>query len=192
MKNPLARLTAAALCLALAAPAHAAECGGVRLPDSVTVNGTELTLNGLGLREATVFNVDVYVAGLYLEHRSTSGPEIIASPGPKRLVLRFVRDVSHDEMAEALQQGFARNAGGALGSLNARVARLSGWMPELHDGSVVTFTYQPGAGVQVQTGASVRGTIEGDDFARVFFSIWLGASPPNAGLRRGLLGGRCG
>lgn len=191
MKKLLTRASTFALCLALAAPAQAADCGGVHMPDSVTVNGTALTLNGLGLREATVFNVDVYVAGLYLESRSTSGPDIIASPGPKRLVLHFVRDVSHDEMAEALQQGFNRNGGGG-GALTARIARLTGWMPELHEGSVVTFTYLPGSGVQVQTGGTVRGTIEGDDFARVFFSIWLGSTPPNAGLRRGLLGGHCG
>jgi hypothetical protein len=37
-----------------------------------------------------------------------------------------------------------------------------------------------------------KGTIEGTDFARVFFSIWLGSQPPNPGLRSGLLGGSCG
>jgi hypothetical protein len=192
MRRALSSLTTMTLCLALAMPAQAAECGGVRMPDSVTVNGTALTLNGLGIREATVFNVDVYVAGLYLEHRSTSGPAIVQSTETRRLVLHFVRDVSHEEMAEAFQQGFSRNAGGALPTLSARINRLTSWMPELHEGSVVTFTYTAGAGVQVQTGNTVRGTIEGDDFARVFFSIWLGSTPPNAGLKRGLLGGRCG
>lgn len=192
MKKIVSSLTSLTLCLAMAMPAHAAECGGVRLPDTVTVNGTALTLNGLGIREATVFNVDVYVAGLYLEHRSTSGAAIIQSTETRRLVLRFVRDVSREEMVEALQQGFARNAGASLPALNARMNRLNAWMPELREGSVLTFTYTAGAGIQVQTGSTVRGTIEGDDFARVFFSIWLGSSPPNAGLKRGLLGGRCG
>jgi hypothetical protein len=37
-----------------------------------------------------------------------------------------------------------------------------------------------------------RGTIEGEDFARTFFSIFVGNRPPNAGLRRGLIGGGCG
>ena len=192
MQKTISSLTMMSLCLALARPAQAAECGGVRMPDSVSVNGVTLPLNGLGLREATVFNVDVYVAALYLEHRSANGPEIAQSTETKRLVLRFVRDVSHEEMAEALQQGFSRNAGGALPALTARINRLNAWMPELHEGSVLTFTYTAGTGVQVQSNGTVRGVIEGDDFARVFFNIWLGPTPPNSGLKRGLLGGHCG
>ena len=37
-----------------------------------------------------------------------------------------------------------------------------------------------------------QGTIKGDDFAKAFFSIWLGAKPPNPELKAGLLGGACG
>jgi hypothetical protein len=36
-----------------------------------------------------------------------------------------------------------------------------------------------------------RGVIPGDDFAETFFSIWLGASPPNGELKAGLLGAPC-
>jgi hypothetical protein len=32
------------------------------------------------------------------------------------------------------------------------------------------------------------GRIEGEDFARTFYAIWLGDHPPNAGLKQGLLG----
>jgi hypothetical protein len=39
----------------------------------ITVAGKTLTLNGMGLREATILNIDVYVAGLYVEHPSTGG-----------------------------------------------------------------------------------------------------------------------
>ena len=54
------------------------------------------------------------------------------------------------------------------------------------------FTHKPGAGIQVDVNGTVKGTIPGDDFARAFLSIWLGAHPPNAGLKAGLLGGDCG
>jgi hypothetical protein len=36
-----------------------------------------------------------------------------------------------------------------------------------------------------------KGTIEGDDFSKVFVSIWLGEAPPNPELKSGLLGGEC-
>jgi hypothetical protein len=36
------------------------------------------------------------------------------------------------------------------------------------------------------------GTIKGDDFAKAFLSIWLGADPPNPEIKAGMLGGGCG
>jgi hypothetical protein len=39
---------------------------------------------------------------------------------------------------------------------------------------------------------TVKGTIKGDDFAKAFLSIRLGADPPNPEIKAGLLGGSCG
>lgn len=178
--------------LTFASAAHARECEGVTMHDAVQVDGTSLVLNGMGVREATAFNVNVYVAGLYLEHRSSSGAAILGSLGRTRLVLRFVRDVSRSDMVDALAQGFARSAGSNLAALQPRIQQLQGWMPGLSNNSELTFTYVPGTGVEVRVGTTVRGTIAGEDFARALFGIWLGSSPPNAGLRTGLLGGACG
>ena len=60
------RTASLALLLALAAvPASSArEVAGVTLPDTVSVEGKTLKLNGAGLRTKVVFKV--YVAGLYL------------------------------------------------------------------------------------------------------------------------------
>ena len=68
---------------------------GWGLLDSVrpelSLDVTTLTLNGMGIREATVFNVDVYVAGLYLPEASNDGNAIVQANGLKRIVLHFVR-----------------------------------------------------------------------------------------------------
>ena len=48
---------------------EAGSLAGVSLPDSQQVAGKTLALNGLGLR--TKFMVKVYVAGLYLEQKSS-------------------------------------------------------------------------------------------------------------------------
>ena len=121
MQKTPSSLTTMSRSLALAMPTQAAECGGVRMPDSLIVHGVTLPLNGPGLREVTVFNVDVYVAAPSTEHRSANGAEIAQS-----------------------------------------------------------------------TEGTVRSVIEGDDFARFFFNIWLGPISPNSGLKRGLLGSHCG
>jgi hypothetical protein len=185
-------LVALVTSLLLAAPASARECEGVNLPNAASVGGQRLVLNGMGVREATVFNVNVYVAGLYTEGRSRSADDILDPAKRKRLVLHFVRDVERSDITEAFTQGMRSAAGGGFGSLRASLSRLNGWMADMEEGDSMEFTYVPGTGITVKVNGRARGTIEGDDFSRAFFGIWLGRQPPNAGLKRGLLGGSCG
>ncbi|MDH5491817.1 MAG: chalcone isomerase family protein [Myxococcales bacterium] len=183
----LTTTTACLLVLASVSPAHARECADVRMPGTAQVDGTTLTLNGMGIREATVFNVNVYVAGLYLESRSRDGAAILASAQRKRIVLHFVREVERGDVHEAFREGLESGHVDA-----ATIRRFLSWIPAASEGSRFTFTYVPGTGTEVRIGRRVRGTIEGEAFARAFFGIWLGSEPPNAGLKRGLLGGSCG
>jgi hypothetical protein len=177
--------------LAMTSTAEARECEGVQARDRMETDGHVLVLNGMGVREATVFNVNVYVASLYVESRSREANAILTG-GAKHLELRFVRDVDRSDLVDAMSSGFRQSAGGAYGRLQARLSRLNGWLPDVDEGSRIAFTYVPGVGLRVTVGSRVRGVIDGDDFARAFFAIWLGQNPPNPGLRAGLLGGRCG
>jgi hypothetical protein len=171
--------------------AHARECEGVSFPDALSVDQKKLLLNGIGVREATVFNVNVYVAALYLETRSKDGAQIAASEQLKRIQLVFVRDVSRADMTEAIEGGFKKAAGAEFAKLSARVEKLKSLLPEFKKTEALTLTYRPGKGLDL-TAPGRKGAIEGADFARTLFLIWLGAHPPNEGLKRGLLGGGCG
>ncbi len=75
--------------------------------------------------------------------------------------------------------------------LKERIATLNGWMVDMKTGQRLTFIRRPGVGIQVDVNGAVKGTIAGEDFARAFFSIWLGPLPPNLDLKLGLLGGQC-
>jgi hypothetical protein len=174
--------------LALAATASAGTKADVTMPDTVRVGGETLVLNGMGLREATFLNVDVYVAGLYLEKPSSDAAAILAADDSKVLVLRFVRDVDRDDIVKAWRDGFRNNAKTPVAQLQPSIDRLSSWMPAFHSGDTMTFTYVPERGVHVTINGERKGTIEGADFARSLFSVWLGPKPPNAGLKAGLLG----
>jgi hypothetical protein len=46
--------------------AHSKACKDVNFPEQAQVEGSTLTLNGLGLRQAMVLKVNVYVAALYV------------------------------------------------------------------------------------------------------------------------------
>ncbi|MGM0575182.1 MAG: chalcone isomerase family protein [Myxococcota bacterium] len=176
------------LVLALPGTSLAGKKGGVTMPDQVTVAGKKLTLNGMGIREATIFNVDVYVAGLYIEEKTSSASKILGDTGPKKLVLHFVRDVDRDDITDAFEESFEEAAGSKHGALKGKLQKLNGWMSAIDEGQGMDFTFLPGDGVEVRVKGSKKGTIEGADFARAFLAIWLGSSPPNKGLKKGLLG----
>jgi hypothetical protein len=170
--------------------ALAAEKGGVTMPDTVQVAGKTLRLNGMGIREATFLNLDVYVAGLYLAQPSSDAAQILASNEPKRLVLHFVRNVDRAKITEAWKEGYEKNATVPRDRIQPQIDQLQSWMRDFDKGDVLTFTFLPGQGVELAINDTRAGLLAGDDFARSTLSIWLGAKPPNKELKKDLLRGR--
>ena len=169
---------------------QAKECRGISFPDTAAVEGTTLTLNGLGVRLATMLKVKVYVAALYVTKTSSDPGTILESTEPSELTLHFLRDVGAGDMTKAWDEGFEQNAA-QLSALKPRLATLKGWMTDMKSGQRMSFTFVPGVGVKVDVNGAVKGTIKGDDFAKAFLSVWLG-KPPNPEIKSGLLGGNCG
>jgi len=171
---------------------HGKECKGVNFPDQAQVDGSNLALNGLGLRQATAFKVNVYVAALYVAKTSSDPGALLGSNTPSELILQFVRNVGADDLRKGWSEGFEKNAKDQLPALKERIATLNGWMGDVKTGERLTFVHKPGTGLQVDVNGTVKGTIKGDDFAKAFLSIWLGADPPNPEIKAGMLGGACG
>jgi chalcone isomerase-like protein len=180
---------AACLTACVATPALAGERAGVTLPDQATVEGRTLVLNGMGLRKATWLRVKVYVAGLYLEEKSTDADAILGPERTKRVVLVFVRAVGRADLFDAWGESFRENEGEDLAALQAPIATFHGLMPDrVAKGDTFTFTYVPGTGVLVAVRDETRGTVPGAVFARSLFASWLGKKTPSPALKAGLLG----
>jgi len=96
MRKTAVPLAAAVFMVASIFNLQAATVAGVNLPDTTTVAGKSLVLNGLGLR--TEFMVKVYVAGLYFEPKSTDAGGIIKADAPKKIVMQFLHDASKKQM----------------------------------------------------------------------------------------------
>jgi Chalcone isomerase-like len=173
-----------------AGDAAAKECLGINFPEQARADASMLTLNGLGVRKATLMKINVYIAALYVANPSSGPNAILGSKAPIKLILHFVRDVGAGDISNGFDEGFARSAKGQLPALRERIAILNGWMTDLKSGQQMTFISRPGVGVEVDISGSVKATVKGDDFAKAFLSIWLG-SPPNAEIKAGLLGGVC-
>src|SRR5438046_7287391 len=129
--------------------AQGKECKGVNFPDQAQVEGSNLTLNGLGLRQATAFKVNVYVAALYVTKVSNDPNAILASDTPKELILQFVRDVGASDLTKGWNEGFEKNAKEQSVVLKERIAMLDSWMTDVKTGQRITFTHKPGTDVQV-------------------------------------------
>ncbi|MGE5090457.1 MAG: chalcone isomerase family protein [Candidatus Levyibacteriota bacterium] len=172
--------------------AEGRECKGVGFPDQVQVDGSRLTLNGLGLRQATAFKVNVYVAALYVVVPASDPVALLESNATSELILQFVRNVGAEDLRKGWSEGFEKNAKDRLPALKERIAALNAMMTDAKTGDRLIFIHEPGAGLQVGVNGTVKGTIGGDDFAKAFLSIWLGANPPNPEIKAGLLGGACG
>ncbi len=73
---------------------------------SIGLTGSAPSLDGL--RQATMFKVNVYVAALYVAKPSSDPTAILGSGAPSELILQFVRDVGADDLRKAWDEGFAR------------------------------------------------------------------------------------
>jgi hypothetical protein len=169
----------------------AAECHGVQFADRVEVGGTDLVLNGLGLRKATIFRVRVYVAGLYLAQMARDPKIILSEDRTWRLVLRFVHDVDGPDIHEAFTDGFDKSTGGEAGPMHERIEAINALVPDLKEGDSLVFTHLVGNGVAVEVNGEAKGEIGDAAFAIAFLGISLGPTPPNEGLKSGLLGSTC-
>lgn len=143
------------------------------------------------MRKASIFNVRVYVAALYLTEPSSDPQWILQSNTPSELVLQFIRPVSAAELRKSWEEGFARNAPGHPSGLEQGIAQLVGWVTNVRPGQRMTFIRIPGTGMQFDLDGTVKGIIVGDEFSKAFLSIWFGDDPQTPALKRGLLGGPC-
>ena len=191
MRRSLPAVLVSVMMVLSVGPVSGKECHGVNFPEQTLVQASPLTLNGLGLRQATMLKINVYVAALYVAQKSADANAILAANTPKQLVLHFVRDVDGTDIKKAWEEGFADNAKAQLPALKERIEQLQAWMVDMKSGEQLTFTHKPGAGIEVDVNGTVQGTVEGDDFAKAFLAIWLGPKPPNPPLKTGLLGGAC-
>ena len=175
----------------LTASAADNSCAGVTLPASEQAFGEPLVRNGVGVRQATFLNVNVYVAGLYVEHKTRSVQEILRQDQPKLMVLQFVRDVSSQEMVDALNDALRKNVGEEFGAAHQHLQRFVEKLPQLRKGTNLTLAYRPGHGLELTVNGKQLGTEPDDHIANLVFRAWLGPQPPDTDLKAGLLGAPC-
>jgi hypothetical protein len=189
---PIPALCVAVIACAIAGPASAATVAGIRLDDTVQVSDSTLVLNGAGKRTRFVF--DVYVAGLYLKTKTRYATGVQNAPGDKRISLTLMRNLTADQLAEALDEGIRLNSTAAeLAKIKGAIDSLMATMRAIgaaKKGDLLTIDFLADGNTQVAlNGAAKDKPIAGSDFQRALLDVWLGAKPVQVDLKEALLGG---
>jgi hypothetical protein len=164
---------------------------GVTVEKNLTVDGKELILNGAGLREKFVF--DLYVGGLYTTAKSTNGTTLVNADQPMAITLDIVSKlVTQDKMIESITEGFESSATSAeRKALKPKIKKFIGFFnEEIVKGNEFQISYVPGKGTMAHKNGKYLGTIEGLDFKKALFGIWLGKNPADKDLKSGMLGSK--
>lgn len=168
---------------------HAAEVAGVKVEDKLRVGNSELVLNGAGLRSKLF--IKVYVGALYVGQKASTPAAIYDAVGPRRMVLRLLRDLDADSLHSALDEGLRNNHTPAeMVDMKAQADQLAGIMKtigKVREGDTISIDF--GAeGIALSLNGDTRGKVAGAGFAKALLKVWLGEKPADATLKKSLLG----
>lgn len=161
--------------------------GGEVLPQTITFNLEEMKLNGAGVREK--FWMDMYVGALYLQADFKNAQDIIIANEPMAIKLHMVsKMITSDRMIEAVNEGFENATGGNTQKISSEIEKFKNFFAEkINKGDVFDLVYLPEKGVQVYKNEKELGAIQGMEFKRALFGIWLSEKPADEDLKNSML-----
>jgi len=167
----------------LSGDAEAGTLAGVTLPDSVSVSGNNLVLNGMGLREK--YWIDIYVGGLYLPAKTSDANKAINDDVPKRITMQFTYGLDKAKLGETMSESIGKSKSSEVA---AQAPKLASGMEDVSAGDQIILEYVPGTGTSVIVKGKKKGTIAGVGFMKALWGIYLGPNPPTTALKSGMLG----
>jgi len=177
-----------AACLLFANATSALEVEGVDIPESASVSGESLVLNGAGVR--TKFFFDIYVGALFLHSKVTTAEDVLAMPGPKRVTMDFLySEVPSEKLTAAWDEGFENNLPEKqLAALEERLKKFNGMFENAHEGDTLVFNFLVDGSTSVVYNGKDAGRIAGADFQKALLLVWLGEEPADGDLKEAMLG----
>jgi len=183
----MAAVLTAVLIIAAPPPAAGMTIAGIDIPETLSVGDHTLVLNGAGLRKKLF--VDAYVACLYLADHDRDPQRILDADEPQAVIMHVASElVTRKRLTDSLPRDLRRSTGNQLESIRSQTDQLLAMFDdEVAAGDVFRMVYLPGTGTQVWHNERLKGTIEGLEFKRALFGIWLSEQPTQPSLKLALL-----
>ena len=134
-----------------------------------------------------VWGFDVYSAALYIDP-SIHGVENVLGNTPRRLVLHYYRGISKEDFIKSTKKFVEKDPANNTKVLAERLDRLYAAYQPVKKNDEYFITYTPGVGTRLSLNDLELVTIEGQDFGRAIFGIWLGEYALSDSLRDALHG----
>jgi len=174
----------------LSLPLYGAEVDGVKLKDKMICGGVELPLVAAGLRDATIFNIRVYVLAMYAPTVVTSLKDPNAEKRPMCFEVHYLRDVEKAKVDEAWEFQFKGSSEYPYPKLAEDIKLLQKFFGEIKaDEGIHLFELLENSTKVYETG-EYKGEIPRKEFGKNFISVFYGKNPPTKELREALRKGK--
>ncbi|PID42055.1 MAG: chalcone isomerase [Proteobacteria bacterium] len=182
-------ITALVFALVVAPLSYAKEVAGVKIEDSISAGGTDLQLNGAGVR--TKWFMDIYIGALYLPASSSDQKAIINADEPQAIKLHMVSGlITSEKMVKATTEGFNNATGGNVAPIQDDVDAFMDVFKskEIKENDDFDLIYIPGTGVEIYKNGEKQDTLGDLAFKKAMFGIWLSDKPAQEELKESMLG----
>lgn len=185
MKNLIALM---ALALSALMPAHAATVAGVDLDPKITVQGQALDYYGAGIRSK--YFMKLYVGALYAQQAGLDAEGVLDSDKLTAVRLNILSGmITSERMIDTIEEGFETATNGNVAPLRDRLDNfMAVFDAPVQVGDQFTMVSIPGVGLEAYKNGQLLTLVEGDDFRRALFAIWLGDKPADKKLKAAMLG----
>lgn len=176
-----------ALVISIPGLAYAFKVGPVEFQETFWNKDSNLFLRGASLKKFV--QLKVFAAGLYLASEVPSSEAL--SDVPKRLEVVYLLSIPGTELQNATTTGIKLNTTPQeFALLKDRLNQINGYYPNVKYGDRIAITYVKGKGTEFRYNDQYKGLIQGADFAKAFFAIWIGQKPVDVRLKQSLLGNK--
>lgn len=182
------------IALACATSVQAMDVGGVNVPDTATVAGKELKLNGAGMRAIVILG-KYYAIGLYLGEKKTTPADVQAVAGPRRISLHIQKEINSEEFGQlfitSMNKNSTKDEKAKVVGQTVKFGEMFAALEPVKKGDIVTLDWVPGTGTMAQLNGKKIGEVMPDiAFYNAVLRIWLGDMPAQESVKRELLGGK--
>lgn len=159
--------------------------------DAITVNGVDMVVTGVALREKTFLKVDVYTIVSYMKSGATLGEDkatgLLNLEEPKMLQMDLTRGFSNAKLKKAFSEVIEKNYEDRSAFQSDMDNFLAYFTADAEEGDRIIFGYCPAEGLKTSLNGTELGVIKNVEFMKALWTVWFGAEPANKDMRDNLV-----